>query len=70
MVGAGAGFPSGKKVPPKQIVFGEPARPYQQARRQIAAQLRSAEMLTDIRKLKAKVEELEKTLKSSFSDQT
>ncbi len=62
MVGAGSGFPSGKKVPPKQIVFGEPARPYQEARRQIAAQLRSAEMLEDIRKLKAKVAELEKQL--------
>ena len=62
MVGAGSGFPSGKKVPGKQIVFGEPARPYQQARRQIAAQLRSAEMLDDIRKLKAKVAELEKKL--------
>src|SRR5205085_415899 len=37
-VGAGSGFPSGKKVPEKQIVFGEPARPYQEARRQIGAQ--------------------------------
>ena len=62
IVGAGSGFPSGKKVPGKQIVFGEPARPYQQARRQIAAALRSAEMLEDIRKLKAKVAELEKKL--------
>ncbi len=59
-VGAGAGFPSGKKVPEKQIFFGEPARPYREARRQIAAQLRSAEMLDEIRKLKAKVAELEK----------
>lgn len=62
MVGAGSGFPSGKKVPGKQIVFGEPARPYQEARRQIAAQLRSAEMLDDLRKLKAKVAELEKQI--------
>ena len=59
-VGAGAGVPSGKKVPPKQIVFGEPARPYEEARRQIAAQLRSAEMLEDIRKLKERIANLEK----------
>lgn len=62
MVGAGAGFPSGKKVPGKQIVFGQPARPYQEARKQIAAQLRSAEMLDDIRKLKKQVAELEARL--------
>ncbi len=62
MVGAGAGFPSGKKVPGKQIVFGQPARPYQEARKQIAAQLRAAEMLDDIRKLKKQVAELETRL--------
>ncbi|MCM8775197.1 MAG: UDP-3-O-(3-hydroxymyristoyl)glucosamine N-acyltransferase [Candidatus Omnitrophica bacterium] len=62
MVGAGAGFPSGKKVPPNQIVFGEPARPYQEARRQIAAQLRSAEMLDEIRKLRERVTTLEEQL--------
>lgn len=60
MVGAGAGFPSGKKVPGKQIVFGQPARPYQEARRQIAAQLRAAEMLDDIRALRQKIAALEK----------
>ena len=62
MVGAGAGFPSGKKVPAKQIYFGEPARPYQEARKQIAAQLRSAETLDEVRKLRAQVAELEKQL--------
>ncbi len=65
MVGAGSGFPSGKKVPAKQIVFGQPARPYQEARRQIAAQLRSAEMLDDIRKLRERVSELEKLIPKS-----
>ena len=60
IVGAGAGFPSGKKVPAKQIVFGQPARPYQEARRQIAAQLRSAEMLEEIKKLRWRISELEK----------
>ena len=62
MVGAGAGFPSNKKVPGKQIVFGQPARPYAEARRQIGAQLRSAETLNDVRALKKKVVELEKKL--------
>ena len=60
MVGAGSGIPSGKKIPAKQIIFGQPARPYHEARRQIGAQLRAAEMLDDIRKLKKKIEALEK----------
>jgi len=60
MVGAGAGFPSNKKVPGKQIVFGQPARPYAEARRQIGAQLRAAETLDDVRTLKKRVAELEK----------
>ncbi len=62
MVGAGAGFPSNKKVPGKQIVFGQPARPYAEARRQIGAQLRAAETLEDVRALKKRVAELEKKL--------
>jgi len=62
MVGAGAGFPSNKKVPGKQIVFGQPARPYAEARRQIGAQLRAAETLDDVRALKKRVTELEKKL--------
>lgn len=62
MIGAGAGFPSNKKVPGKQILFGQPARPYQEARRQIGAQLRAAEMMDDIRALKKKIESLEKTV--------
>ena len=60
MVGAGAGFPSGKKVPGQQIVFGEPARPYAQARKQIAAQLRSAETYQELKVLREKVAALEK----------
>jgi len=59
MVGAGSGFPSGKKVPAKQVFFGEPARPYAQARKQIAAQLRSAETLEELKALRRRVEELE-----------
>ena len=62
MVGAGAGFPSNKKIASKQIVFGQPARPYSEARRQIGAQLRSAETLDEVRELKRRVEALEKQL--------
>jgi UDP-3-O-[3-hydroxymyristoyl] glucosamine N-acyltransferase len=62
MIGAGTGFASGKKVPPKQIWFGRPGRPYAESRRQIAAQLRAAEMMEDIKALKKKVAELEKQL--------
>ena len=61
-VGAGAGFPSGKKVPAKQIFFGQPARPYAEARKQIGAQLRSAEMMEDIKVLKRRINELEKQI--------
>lgn len=68
MIGAGAGFPSGKKVPGEQIYFGQPARPYHEARKQIAAQLRSAEMLEAIRELKQRVSQLEEQLRQ-FSPQ-
>ena len=65
ILGAQTGVPSGKKIPSKQIWFGTPARPYQEARKQVAAQWRSAEMLEEIRKLRARVEELEKQLQST-----
>jgi len=68
MVGAGAGLPSGKKVPGNQIIFGEPARPYPIARKQIAAQMRSAETYAEVKKLRKRVEELEKKLKTSVPD--
>jgi UDP-3-O-[3-hydroxymyristoyl] glucosamine N-acyltransferase len=64
MVGAGAGFPSNKKVPGKQIYFGQPARPYAEMRKQFGAQLRAAETLDDVRALKKRVAELEKKLPS------
>ena len=60
MLGAQSGVPTGKKIPAKQIWIGAPARPYQEARKQVAAQWRAAEMLDEIRKLRARVEELEK----------
>lgn len=59
MVGGGSGLATGKKIPARQIIFGQPARPYQEARRQIGAQLRAAETLDEVRALKKKVEELE-----------
>ena len=62
MVGAGAGFPSNKKVPGKQIYFGQPARPYAEMRKQFGAQLRAAETLDDVRSLRKRVAELEKKL--------
>lgn len=60
MLGAQAGVPSGKKIPSKQIWIGAPARPYHEARKQVAAQWRAAEMLAEIRRLREKIEELEK----------
>lgn len=60
MLGAETGVPTGKKIPSRQIWIGAPARPYQEARKQVAAQWRSAEMLEEIRKLRRRVEELEK----------
>lgn len=68
MVGAGAGFPSNKKIPGKQIVFGQPARPYAEARRQIGAQLRAAETLEDVRALKKRVLELERKAEETSKD--
>ncbi|MBI4115775.1 MAG: UDP-3-O-(3-hydroxymyristoyl)glucosamine N-acyltransferase [Candidatus Omnitrophica bacterium] len=62
ILGAQSGVPTGKKVPPKQVWIGAPARPYQEVRKQVAAQLRSAEMLDEIRKLRARVEELQKQI--------
>lgn len=62
MVGAGAGVPSNKKIPDKQIVFGEPARPYAEARRQIGAQLRAAETLDEVRALRKELDEVKKKL--------
>ena len=62
MIGAGAGLPSNKKVPAKQIIFGEPARPYAEARRQIGAQLRAAETLDEVRALRKELNALKEKL--------
>jgi UDP-3-O-[3-hydroxymyristoyl] glucosamine N-acyltransferase len=65
VVGAGAGLPTGKKIPPRQIVFGQPARPYQEARKQIGAQLRAAEMYEELKVLRKKVAALEGRMQES-----
>jgi len=71
-IGAGTGFPSGKKVPGQQTFFGQPARPYEEARKQIAAQLRAADTAEDVRFLKKKITELKKnrgtTRRSSYCE--
>ncbi|PIQ85186.1 MAG: UDP-3-O-(3-hydroxymyristoyl)glucosamine N-acyltransferase [Candidatus Omnitrophica bacterium CG11_big_fil_rev_8_21_14_0_20_45_26] len=62
MLGANAGVPPGKKIPSKQIWFGQPARPYDEMRKQFGAQLRAHENQTELRALKKKVEELTREL--------
>lgn len=59
-LGAQSGIPTGKKVPPRATFIGAPARPAQEMKKQVAAQLRTAEMLETLRDLKKRVEELER----------
>ena len=69
MLGAAAGVPPGKKIPPKQIWFGQPARPYDEMRKQFGAQLRAYENQEELRELKKKVEELSREIESLKSNQ-
>lgn len=62
MLGAQAGVPSNKVIPPKQIWIGSPARPYEEMRKQVSAQLRSYETQELVRELKKRIEALEKEL--------
>ena len=64
MLGAAAGVPPGKKIPAKQIWFGQPARPYDEMRKQFGAQLRAHENQEELRELKKKVEELSREIES------
>ena len=64
MLGANAGIPPGKKIPPKQIWFGQPARPYEEMRKQFGAQLRAHENQEELRELKKKVATLERELET------
>lgn len=61
IVGAQAGIPSKKKVPPRSVLLGSPARPIADAKKQLAAQLKAAEMWRDLQQLKKRVTELEKS---------
>ena len=61
-LGAQAGVPSKKVIPPKQIWIGQPARPYEEMRKQVSAQLRSYETQQLVHELKKRIEALEKEL--------
>mgnify|MGYP001585351413 FL=1 len=62
MLGAQACVPSNKKIPPKQIWIGSPARPYEEMKKQVSAQLRSYETQQLVSELKKRIEALEKEL--------
>lgn len=59
IVGAQSGVATNKKIPPKSIVFGYPARPLREMKKQFAAQQRAAETRKDVEDLKKKMAELE-----------
>ncbi|MBI4395015.1 MAG: UDP-3-O-(3-hydroxymyristoyl)glucosamine N-acyltransferase [Candidatus Omnitrophica bacterium] len=62
VLGAQTGVPSKKVIPPKQTWIGQPARPYEEMRKQISAQLRSYETQQLVGELKKRIEALEKEL--------
>lgn len=62
MLGAQSGVPSNKKIPPKQIWIGTPARPYQEMRKQVGAQLRVYETQQLVNGLRKRVDSLEKEI--------
>ena len=61
-LGAQTGVPSGKAIPPKQVWIGAPARPYEEMRKQVAAQLRSHETQELVGELNKRIEALEREL--------
>ncbi|MBI1977555.1 MAG: UDP-3-O-(3-hydroxymyristoyl)glucosamine N-acyltransferase [Candidatus Omnitrophica bacterium] len=67
-LGAQAGVPSGKAIPSKQIWIGAPARPYEEMRKQVSAQLRSYETQQLVHELKKRIESLEKELSELKAD--
>ncbi|MBI4431752.1 MAG: UDP-3-O-(3-hydroxymyristoyl)glucosamine N-acyltransferase [Candidatus Omnitrophica bacterium] len=66
ILGAQAGIPTGKKIPERAIFIGSPARPAEDMKKQVAAQLRMRETIETLRDLKKRVAELEKQLAASF----
>ncbi len=67
ILGAQAGVPTGKKIPERAIFIGSPARPAEEMKKQVAAQLRMHEILETIRDLKKRVVELERQLEIASS---
>jgi UDP-3-O-[3-hydroxymyristoyl] glucosamine N-acyltransferase len=63
MLGANAGVPTGKKIPANQIWFGQPARPYEEMRKQVASQLRAHAHRQELHGLKKKLEDLVEQLR-------
>jgi len=61
-LGAQTGVPSKKVIPPNQVWIGQPARPYEEMRKQVSAQLRSYETQQLVQELKKRIEALEKEL--------
>ena len=61
-LGAQTGVPSGKVIPANQIWIGAPARPYEEMKKQVSAQLRSYETQQLVLELKKRIEALEKEL--------
>ena len=70
IIGAQAGIPTGKKVPDRSILIGSPARPAREMKKQVAAQLRAAEMWEIIKNLKKRIEELERERATSLPAQS
>lgn len=64
ILGAQSGLPTKKKIPPKQIYFGSPARPYDVERKLLASQPFLAETVKQVRELARKIERLEKALEN------
>lgn len=63
IIGAQAGLATGKKIPPQSALLGSPARPFNETKKQFAAQLRSHETRQAVKDLVKRVEALEKQIK-------
>ena len=70
VLGAQTGVPSKKVIPPKQTWIGQPARPYEEMRKQVSAQLRSYETQQLVQELKKRIETLEKELSDLKASKT
>ena len=69
-LGAQTGLPSGKVIPANQIWIGAPARPFEEMKKQIPAQLRSFETQQLVNELKKRIEALEKELNEMKSQKS